>query len=191
MEHSDISRRNILRTGALGVGGLGAVSVAAPAAAAPPGLPAEAADLGAVDVFLKIDGIPGESLDARHAGEIEVLSFSWGVARNDNQPKFVKPTLSNLSFLMPISKASPLLMIAAAKGTGIRSAVLTARKAGGQQQEFYKVTMSDCLVTSYQTSGSTQSPSESVSLDYKRIAFEYRPQRADGSFEPPIVVTYP
>ena len=31
------------------------------------------------DIFAKLGDIKGESLDAKHKDEIEVLSFSWGV----------------------------------------------------------------------------------------------------------------
>lgn len=41
----------------------------------------------ALDMFLKIDGIPGESTDARHRDEIDVLSYNWG----ESQP----PTASS------------------------------------------------------------------------------------------------
>ena len=34
--------------------------------------------MAAFDYFLKLDGIPGESIDAKHKGEIDVLSWSWG-----------------------------------------------------------------------------------------------------------------
>ena len=34
--------------------------------------------MAAFDYFLKLDGIPGESTDAKHKGEIDVLSWSWG-----------------------------------------------------------------------------------------------------------------
>ena len=34
----------------------------------------------AFDAFLKIEGIEGESTDKTHPGEIEIESFSWGVA---------------------------------------------------------------------------------------------------------------
>ena len=33
----------------------------------------------AVDTFLKIDGIDGESTDDKHKGEIEVFAWSWSV----------------------------------------------------------------------------------------------------------------
>ena len=34
--------------------------------------------MAAFDYFLRLDGIPGESVDAKHKGEIDVLSWSWG-----------------------------------------------------------------------------------------------------------------
>ena len=35
----------------------------------------------AVDYFLKIDGIEGESKDSKHAKEIDLLSWSWGASQ--------------------------------------------------------------------------------------------------------------
>ena len=36
----------------------------------------------AKDIFLKLDDIPGESLDAKHSGEIEVNHMSWGMVQS-------------------------------------------------------------------------------------------------------------
>jgi type VI protein secretion system component Hcp len=36
----------------------------------------------ATDIFAKIGSIKGESADDKHKDEIEVLSFSWGVANS-------------------------------------------------------------------------------------------------------------
>jgi type VI secretion system secreted protein Hcp len=189
MEHSDISRRNMLKGGALGVGGLGAVSVAGPAAAAPAGLPAAAAG-GAVDIFLKIDGIPGESRDSRHKDEIDVASFSWGVAReSDKGPG--RPALQDLNFTTGASKASPALMVAAAGGTRIPRALLTMQRAGSSEADFYKMELEGCTITSYQTGGSAEVPFDQVSLAYTKVTFSYYPQNADGRLAPPVVVTYP
>ena len=35
----------------------------------------------AFDAFLKLDGVKGESFDNTHKGEIDILSFSWGVSQ--------------------------------------------------------------------------------------------------------------
>ena len=36
----------------------------------------------AVDMFLKMDGIKGESVDDKHKDEIDVLSWSWGMSQS-------------------------------------------------------------------------------------------------------------
>src|SRR5438094_711398 len=115
-----------------------------------------------VDYFLKIDGISGESTDDKHKGEIEVASFSWGVrqttARATGGAGAGKATFQDFQFTKVSDKASPALFQKCATGEHIKQAVLTARKAGETQQEFLKVTLSDLLVSSYQ-SGGTATPS--------------------------------
>ena len=117
----------------------------------------------AYDAFLKLDGIEGESNDKAHKGEIEISSYSWGVA---NSGSFShgggggegKATFQDLHFGMPMSKASPKLMSSCATGKHIPSAVLTCRKAGGTQTEFLKIKLADVLVSSYQNGGNNSGP---------------------------------
>lgn len=144
----------------------------------------------AVDVFLKIDGIPGESKDSKHAGEIDVLSWSWGANQSGTFATgggggAGKVSMSDFSFTQTMQKSSNELMLACATGKHIPTAILTARKAGGEQQEYLKITFSDLLVSSYHTGGSGDGgvPMESISLNYAKIQFEYNEQNADGSMQ--------
>lgn len=85
---------------------------------------------------------------------------------------------------MKVNKASPKLMLACATGQHIKSGHLISRKAGGKQEEYLKVTFSDLLVSSYQTGGSGHSdivPTDQISLNFAKIEFEYKEQKADGS----------
>lgn len=186
MESSDsglnASRRNLLKTGALGVGALGAMGTVSAAASSASAAVAPTAG----DIFLKIDGIPGGSLDERHKDEIEVLSFSWGAVGDDKDP------LQDFQLSTVMSKASPLLMLGSAKGTHVKQATLTARKAGEDQQEFLKITLKDCVVTSYQSSGSTGgAPADQFGLTYATVTFSYTEPSPDGSPGTPVEVTYP
>ena len=143
----------------------------------------------AIDYFLKIDGISGESLDSKHKGEIDVESWSWGEA-NPTPPSGAgggggagKVQIQDFNFTTSFSKASPSLMLACASGKHLKSAVLTARKAGKGQQEFLTFSLSDVLVSSYQTGGAEGEviPADSVSLNFSKIQVEYKEQKADGS----------
>ena len=150
--------------------------------------------MAAFDYFLKIDGIQGESTDAKHKDEIEVLSWSWG----ETQERAPSPSggggtgkvaMTDLHVSASISKASPQLLLACASGKHIKSAVLTGRKAGKAQAEFLTFSLSDVLVSGYQTGGSVaEAPLDSISLNFSKIEMTYREQTAKGSLGPAIRV---
>ena len=140
----------------------------------------------AFDAFLKLDGIDGESNDKDHQGEIEVSSFSWGVSNAGSQSGggggAGKASLQDFHFTMPLSKASPNLMLACATGQHIKTAQLTCRKAGGSQVEFLKIKLSDVLVSSFEPNGSRGKdapdlPTEAVSLNFVKIDVLYTVDR--------------
>jgi len=146
------------------------------------------------DYFLKIDGIEGESQDAKHKSEIDVLSWSIGET-NGGSMSFQggggagKVSFQDFHFTMRMSKASPKLFLACASGQHIPKAVLTVRKAGTEQQEFFQVTMSDLLVSSYQTGGAGSDnslPIEQISLNFAKIEVQYKQQDAKGQLGGPI-----
>ena len=151
--------------------------------------------MAAVDYFLKIDGIPGESVDKAHKDEIQLESFSWGETQQiatsgtGSGAGTGKVQMQDLHFVSRISKASPKLMLACASGKHIKDAILTARKAGKAAQEFLVIKLRDVLVSSYQTGGSHESdslPLEQVAFNFAQIELEYRPQKADGSLDAPV-----
>lgn len=142
----------------------------------------------AVDVFLKLGDIKGESTDSKHAGEIEVLSWSWGIAQTGTMGYgggggAGKANFSDLSFMHALDKASPVLMKACAMGEHLADATLTARKVGKGPQDYLIVKMKEIFITSIQPSGSTEHPMESVSLQFGHVDLEYKPQKADGSLD--------
>jgi type VI secretion system secreted protein Hcp len=150
-----------------------------------------------VDYFLKIDGVPGESTDDKHKDEIDVASWSWGATQHGTSSAgggggAGKVSMQDFSFVMRVNKASPKLMLACATGDHIKAATLTCRKAGGEQQEYMKITMSDLLVSSCQTGGSNGDviPHDQISLNFSKIEFEYKPQKGDGTLDSPVKTGY-
>src|SRR5688500_18345117 len=128
----------------------------------------------AVDSFLKLDGVKGESKDSKHAGEIDVLSWSWGVAQTGTMAYgggggAGKANFQDFSFMHNVDKSSPVLMLKCATGDHIKEATFTSRKAGKTQQEYLIVKINEILVTSVQPSGSSEHPTESVSLNFSKI----------------------
>jgi type VI secretion system secreted protein Hcp len=146
----------------------------------------------AVDYFLKLDGIPGESRDAKHRGQIELQSFSWGEVHHrlsaGSGAAATRVAVQDLLFVARVSKASPRIFLACAAGTRIPSAVLTACRSGRAAQDFLVYSLTEVIVSSYQTGGieSADGPVDQVSLSFGRLAVQYRARKANGSLEPPV-----
>jgi type VI secretion system secreted protein Hcp len=148
-------------------------------------------------MFLKLDGIEGESADAQHAREIDIHSFRFGVDHGTAQAggsggggggsRASRPRFSTVRFDKTYDRASPQLLQAAADGRRIRSAVVTFRREGADQQDFLTYTFSDVVVDEYVQGGRQEPPLlESVALDYAKVEVSYRRQNADGSLDAPI-----
>jgi type VI secretion system secreted protein Hcp len=141
------------------------------------------------DIFAKIGDIKGESLDAKHKDEIEVLSFSWGLTNAvttgpGGGGAAGKATFHDLSIVHNIDKASPRLMAACATGTHLKEATITHRKAGKGQQEYLIVKLNDVIVTGVNHGGASGQPgSETVSFAFAKVDLEYKPQKPDGSLD--------
>ena len=144
------------------------------------------------DYFLKVDGIPGESADAMHKGEIDVLAFSWGVsqtgaAATGSGGASGKAVFDDLIVVARTSKASPQLWLACANGTHIKSAVLTCRRRGKAAVEFLTIQLSDVVIASYEVDGSDEEPPvDQISLSYGRIETTYTPADQTGKLQSPI-----
>jgi type VI secretion system secreted protein Hcp len=153
----------------------------------------------AADYFLKIDGIKGEAMDSKFKDQIDVESFSWGVSQagtfaSGGGGGAGKAAMQDLHFVAKVSKASPNLLMACATGQHIKEATLTCRKAGGDQQVYYTVKLNDVLVSSYQSAGSegggSSLPVDQFALNFSKIEFEYKAQKADGTLDAAVKAGY-
>jgi type VI secretion system secreted protein Hcp len=142
----------------------------------------------AQDIFLKINGIDGESQDSSHKNEIEVLAWDWSIEQQSTMHAGSgggagKATVSDLSFEHFIDRASPNLMKYCLTGKHINEAVLVVRKAGGNPLEYLKLTMTDVIVTKVSPKGSVDDEvrmREKVALSFSRVKQEYVVQNAQG-----------
>lgn len=126
------------------------------------------------DVFLQLDGIPGESADAAFRDQIVINTFQLGVTRTSGAQ------FDALTVTKRVDRSSPRLFEAAATGQLIRRAVLSSRKPGSKTPTaYYKITLSDVQVTSVKISEGTELL-ESVSFSFGKIEIEYMQQDASG-----------
>lgn len=150
--------------------------------------------MAAINCFLKLDGIDGGSTVAKHKGEIDVDTFSWSESQSGSPTAGAgggagKVVMQDFRLVMKISKASPKLMLACATGQHIKSAVLSCEKTGARPLVFFKVTMSEVLLSSYHNTGAGNSdilPMDQIALQFGKIEFQFTEQKADGSADVPI-----
>ena len=153
--------------------------------------------MAAVDYFLKLDGIEGESTAIKFEGAIDIESFSWGVTNSGRAVGAAgggggagKASFQDMHFTTNVSKASPKLMLACATGEHIKSATLTGVLNKKAQLDFFTVKMTDLIVSSFQsggTGGGEQIPEDQFSLNFGKIEFDYKPQSDTGALLEAIV----
>jgi type VI secretion system secreted protein Hcp len=141
----------------------------------------------AVDMFIKIGAVKGESVDHKHAGEIDVLAWSWGLSQSGTTHAGPgagagKVNVQDLSFTKWVDSASPALMLACCTGKHYPEATLVVRKAGDKPLEYLSIKMTDLIVTSVSTGGSGGEDrlTENVTLNFAKVELDYVPQDAKG-----------
>lgn len=137
------------------------------------------------DIFIKINGISGESQDADHLDEIDVLSWTWKVAQDSTMLSGSgggagKATVSDLAFIHSFDRASPNLAKYCFTGKHIDQVVLTMRKAGGIPHEFSRISMYDVVITHVARVANSSGCHESVRLSFATMKHEYILQNPVG-----------
>jgi len=143
----------------------------------------------AANIFLKFDpdtDLQGESTQEGFEDQIEILSFSWGVSQAGGFSYGTgggvsKANVQDLSLSFRQNAASPAIMEKCATGDHLDGATLTCLKAGGTQEVYMTVELTDVVISSYQTGGSGDDmPIESMSLNFAKVVQKYQEQDADG-----------
>jgi type VI secretion system secreted protein Hcp len=140
------------------------------------------------DIFLQIDDIKGESQDASHKDEIEVIAWSWGMSQSGTAHSGTgsgggKVSVQNLSITKYFDRASPNLMKCCCSGKHFGVAKLTLRKAGDKPLEYGKIEMKDGLIASISVHGADgdERTRETLTLNFASFTCEYTPQTATGA----------
>jgi type VI secretion system secreted protein Hcp len=144
----------------------------------------------AVDMFLKLNGIKGESKDGKHKDEIHIESFSWGLSQTGSHGAgggggTGKVSVHDISLTKFVDKASPSLMLFCCNGKHIPDGLITVRKAGEKPLEYLKIKLTDILISGLQEAGhGSEQLTENVTLNFAKFHVEYQEQKPDGSGTP-------
>lgn len=141
----------------------------------------------AMDMFIKIGDLVGESKDSQHEKEIDILAWSWGMSNSGNThlgggSGAGKVNVQDLSFTKWIDLSSAPLMQACATGKHFPTATLTVRKAGETPLEYLIIELEDILITSVSTGGSGGEDrlTENVTLNFAQAKVKYVEQLETG-----------
>src|SRR5690606_1041086 len=142
----------------------------------------------AVDMFLKLTNIKGESADDVHKDEIDILAWSWGMSQSGTTHVATgggagKVNVQDLSVTKWIDKSSATLQQYCCKGSHIDEANLVVRKAGDTPLEYLKLDMKDLIISSVSTGGSGGEDrlTENVTLNFSEFKMTYTPQEDTGA----------
>jgi type VI secretion system secreted protein Hcp len=141
----------------------------------------------AIDSFLKLGTLKGESVVKGFEDQMQILSWGWGMTQTGTTHAASgggagKVEVHDLQVVKTLDAASPNLALSCAKGTHYDTAVLTMRKAGGTALEYVTLTLTDVLVSSYSVaeSGGDQLQ-DTVALNFGKFKYSYQPQDNKGA----------
>jgi type VI secretion system secreted protein Hcp len=153
----------------------------------------------AVDMFLKIATVDGETKDKAKIAdkEIDILAWSWGISNSGTAHMgggagAGKANFQDISVTKYVDSASHALMLGCATGEHFATAKLTVRKAGKTPIEYIVIEMHEVMITSVSTGGSGGEDrlTENISLNFGKVTFTYTTQKVDGTADAKLPFTY-
>jgi type VI secretion system secreted protein Hcp len=146
----------------------------------------------AVDMFIRVGDIKGESRDKTHKEKIDVLAWSWGMSNSGTAhvgggAGAGKVNVQDVSFTKYVDASSAALMLACCNGKHYTDAELIVRKAGENPVEYIKVTLTEVMITAVSTGGSGGEDrlTENVTLNFAKVKFSYTEQDTTGKAKTP------
>jgi type VI secretion system secreted protein Hcp len=140
----------------------------------------------AINLFMKVEGADGECANAKHKNWVDIDSFSWGASQESTMHVgggggAGKVTFQNLTVVAPVDKAYPTMLIKCASGDHISNVKIVGCKAGGDELEYYKITLEDVMVTGVNVTGSEGAQViVSYSFQAAKVKTEYTVQTEKG-----------
>lgn len=142
----------------------------------------------AIDTFVKMGDLKGDSQVKGFEDQIQLLAWSWGMSQSGTTHigsggGAGKVNVNDLSFTHYVDSATPKLMEACCKGKHYEEATITMRKAGGDPLPFLTVKLTDIIVTSVSEGGSAgeENLTENVTLNFAAFEVSYQAQDNKGA----------
>ncbi len=149
----------------------------------------------AVDYFLKLDGVEGESEDEKHKKQIQLMSFSWGASNTSSVSGTGgsgagKANLSDFNVMTNFDKSTPELFKNLTKGTHFKTGSMEAVKSGADGKPYLKVDFKELFCTGLQISASSEVPAVALTFSYNEIKIDYYAQNEQGNLVSTGAITF-
>jgi len=139
------------------------------------------------DMFLWLKDIEGESLDADHENEIEIMQWGWKMnnpapLKLSQQNQSSKVVVDNIEIQKTYDKASVTLVKYLTTGQHISDAIISCRKnAGDWKVEYLRIQLKDVMIKAIDWKGGDRDVSpETVTLNFAEFDITYSLQESDG-----------
>lgn len=142
----------------------------------------------AVDAFLKLGDLKGESIVKGREDEIQVDTWNWGMSQSGTTHTGTgggagKVDVQDMGFTKRMDTSSPAIAKAVCFGTHYDDATLTCRKAGDEPLDYLIIEMKDLIITNYSTSGSAGQDVvyDNFTINFAYYKMSYQPQDNKGA----------
>jgi type VI secretion system secreted protein Hcp len=135
-------------------------------------------------VAMRAGKVKGEVTASGHEGEVRVQRWRWGVQAGTAVGSTVatsRRSYRNLELVKQVDSATTALLAALATNDEVKEAVLTMRKAGSGQLDYFTLKLSAARVTAVEhSSDDTGETLETVAIAFNKVELEYRTQQQGG-----------
>jgi type VI secretion system secreted protein Hcp len=189
------SRRTVLSS-ALGLGALGSIVMSADSATAALGDPAVPSETN-LDFYLNLSGVPGAVADRGFEGQIQLLTWAWGVDTTASVTTGTgagvgRPTPRDVVIVADTGIHSPKLLGAANTGRHANAALISCVKPGERPFTFLTLRFEEVLVSSYSVTPDPVYglPFDLAHLRFGKVTYTFFSQKPDGTPDEPITSSF-
>jgi len=143
-----------------------------------------------VNAYLYVDGLEGPSTS--RLNHIDIVAFDWGVrstsvygsGASGKEAKAGRADFSNLNIMKVLDNTTPVLVAYCASSQVLKHAYLVyCKPVGDKQSDYFRVWLKDALITNVQLSGSSENPTESVSIAFQAVEVAYKAEKDNGELD--------
>ncbi|MFI5380600.1 MAG: type VI secretion system tube protein Hcp [Tepidisphaerales bacterium] len=148
-----------------------------------------AAPAGGDPIYMNFGGTTGDVTANGYAGDIQLLSFAWGVSNSAPSASSVPrgsgaPSISEITITKAVDKASPQLLQDTLIGQPQDVKIFFVNSVQGRLNTYAEYDLRDVLISGYSVSSGGDRPTESLSLNFTKVQFTSVVPNANGTTSP-------